>query len=81
MAQGHYWVVTCKNYAYHEQKNPFVPHRIPIGNAPDYKTPRPEMPDYLNVPCDDKDCGRTFSYAGDEILLWSGDAVVPLPLI
>jgi hypothetical protein len=75
MAQGHYWVVTCKNTAYHAEKNPFHGHRIPFGKT-DAHSPRPEIPDYIDIPCDDKGCGKTYSYTATEIIRWLGDATL-----
>jgi hypothetical protein len=73
MAQGYYWVVTCKNTKYHAEESPFHGQRIPVGKA-DEHSPRPTIPDFVDVTCDDQQCAKTYSYAAREIIRWSGDA-------
>jgi hypothetical protein len=64
---GHYWVVTCKNTEYHAQRNPFFQgHRIPMGKTDPY-SPRPTIPDSIEITCDDAQCGKTYSYSASEI--------------
>lgn len=72
MAQGYYWVVTCKNADHHAQQNPFHGHRIPVGRADAY-SPRPAVSDSIDIPCDDPTCSKTYSYTASEIIRWSGD--------
>ena len=78
MAEGHYWVATCKNAAYHSEKNPFHGHRIPIGKTGAHSQ-RPELPDHIDIACNDKGCGRTYSYSAPEIIRWYGDATLLIP--
>ena len=57
MARGHYWVVTCKNTKFHSTQNQFHGHRIPIGRT-DEHSPRPKIPDYLDIPVMTQDAVR-----------------------
>jgi len=81
MAEGHYWAVTCKNTRHHAKRNPLHRHKIPIGRT-DEHSPRPEIPDYLDIPCDDRQCGKIYAYTAPEIFRWYGDVtlLVPHPL-
>ena len=72
MAQKHSWVVSCKNTKYHNEKNPFHGHRIPVGKAEEH-SPHFEFPGTIEVRCNDPACAKTYSYAAPEIILWSGD--------
>lgn len=71
MAQGYYWVVTCKNMDYHSEKNPFHGRRIPVGKT-DVHSARPLLPNNLEVQCDDSGCGKTYSYTPAEVIRWYG---------
>jgi hypothetical protein len=73
MARGHYWVVTCKNTKFHSTQNQFHGHKIPIART-DEHSPRPEIPGYLDITCDDPKCGMSYSYTAPEIIRWHGDA-------
>ena len=77
----YYWVVSCKNLNFHAKKNPFLTHKIPIGRT-DEHSPRPAIPDYLDIPCDDPRCGKTYAYTAAEIIRCQGDMtlLVPHPL-
>jgi hypothetical protein len=70
--EGHYWVVTCKNTKHHSEENPLHGHRVPIGRT-DAHSPRPAIPDYLDIQCDYRRCGRTYAYTAPEIIRWYGD--------
>jgi len=78
MAQDYYWVVTCKNAKYHSDKNPLFGHRIPVGKT-DAHSPRPAIPDTLEIKCDDPHCGKTYSYKAREVIRWYGDVPSFLP--
>ena len=41
--------------------------------------PRPAIPDYLDIACDDPQCGKTYTYAAPEIFRWSGDLTLLAP--
>ena len=78
MTEGHYWAVTCKNTRHHAKKNPLHGHRIPIGRT-DAHSSRPAIPDYLDIPCDDQQCGKTYAYTAPEIFRWYGDITLLAP--
>lgn len=78
MADGYCWVVTCKNARLHQEKNPFAGHRIPLGRTDAY-SPRPPLPDTLDVRCDDLDCRKSYSYEREEVIRWFGDVAAFLP--
>jgi hypothetical protein len=78
MAHGYFWVVICKNTKSHSAQNPFHGHKIPIGRT-DEHSPRPRIPDYLDIPCDDPKCGKTYKYTAPEIIRWEGDALLVFP--
>ena len=54
---------------YHTEKNPFHGYRIPVGKT-DAHSPRPTIPDTVEIPCDDPHCGKTYSYTAPEIIRW-----------
>jgi hypothetical protein len=73
LAQGYYWVVTCKNTGFHATKNLFNSHRIPLGRTDAY-APRPEIPETLEIVCDDPECGNVYTYSAGDVNRWFGEA-------
>jgi len=74
------WVVTCKNYEFHRERNPFHGHRIPLGKT-DEQMPRPDIPQWLVVRC--SDCSKEFQYDRSEVLrfqLQLPERFIPHPL-
>ena len=57
--------MTCKNYEFHREKNPFHGHRIPLGKMDEQMT-RPDIPERLVVRC--SDCSKEFQYDRSEVL-------------
>jgi hypothetical protein len=73
LAQGYYWVVTCKNIGFHTTQNLFHGHIVPLGRTDAYSA-RPKILEPLEIACNDSECGRTYSYAPSEVIRWFGDA-------
>jgi hypothetical protein len=67
--QQHYWVVTCKNFEYHREKNPFAGHRIPLART-EVGAAHPDHLGRFSVVCDE--CGREFTYESSEVIMWIG---------
>jgi hypothetical protein len=78
MSNGIYWVVSCKNLEFHAETDPFHTHKIPIGRTDEHST-RPTIPDYLDIQCDDKKCGKTYKYTAPEIIRWEGNTILVCP--
>jgi hypothetical protein len=72
LAMRYDWVVTCKNTGFHATRNLFNSHRIPLGCTDPY-APRPEIPDVLEIVCDDPECGNTYIYSAGEVNRWFRD--------
>jgi hypothetical protein len=66
----YYWVVTCKNLAFHAQKNPLAGHRIVLAET-DERSPHPEIVGTFKARCDD--CGQQYVYEGPDIIRWIGN--------
>ncbi|PYT57679.1 MAG: hypothetical protein DMG35_19835 [Acidobacteria bacterium] len=74
--QQHYWVVTCKNVAYHQEKNPFALHRIRLAKTEVGARHRDHVGRF-SVMCDD--CGKQFTYEAPEVIMWIGPPVLFMP--
>lgn len=61
----YYWVVICKNHAFHNQQNRFFGHKIPLGETDSFSA-LPVIDEHFVARCDD--CGREYSYKSSEVL-------------
>ena len=77
---NYYWVVLCKNTAFHFQKNAWFDHLILLGET-DAVSPLPPLQSSFIVKCDR--CGREYPYLPGDVLRYEvtpPDAFVPHPL-
>jgi hypothetical protein len=59
------WVVVCKNRKFHNRKNVFFGHKIPLAET-DAFSPPPTLAEGFPVCCDE--CGQEYSYRLKELV-------------